>query len=547
MRTWIKNGLICDGTGSPPFPGGLIIEDGRIAALLRQSEQPLPAADRIVDARHKLVTPGFIDPHRHCDLAALRDPMFGELELAQGITSTLCGACGLGPTPGDTENRAQLLDFIEPCLGLPPTGLDGAIQSEWATFPDYLKALAEVRPRINIGSLAGTVAARIAVKGFAKTPFTEQEMDRAAGYLDQALDAGAQGISMGIMYTPECFADTAELTRLVRRVNRRRPLLSCHIRGEGDSLLASVREVLAIAQAADVPLNISHFKAFGIENWQKLVPRAIELIEQARAGGQDVSVDFYPYTGGSTTLLTLLPAAFVGETTEQTLAILGQPDGADRLKRAIHQAYADWDNMVLAIGWERIVISSVSRACNDRFVGRDIRTLAAQSGYRDEESFIRDLLLDEQGKVGIIVMSMDQADVDTIARLPYASVISDSLYRGSGQPHPRLYGSFAKVLRDYVQERPILPLETVIHKMTGLTARRYQLKDRGVIRPGARADLNLFDPLAFRDRATYEKPVQICTGMSAVWVNGIEAWSGERLTDARAGGVLRKISGSAAE
>ena len=274
------------------------------------------------------------------------------------------------------------------------------------------------------------------------------------------------------MYQPECYSSREEIVSLVKMLAPFSRPLTCHIRGEGNHLLSSVREVIEIAKEAEVPLNISHFKATGKNNWGITIGRAIDLIEDARTQGQDVTVDAYPYSGGSTTLLSLLPPVMMEETVEQTLQVLSTKVGRERLCREIYNEHDRWDNMVTAIGWERILISSVTKGENLKYSGKTFSAAAELAGYDECALFLCDLLLEEDGKVGIIVLSMSQQDVDRVLKLPYSMVISDALYGVSDSPHPRLYGSFSKVLHEYVNERKILCLEEAIHKMTCLPAQR---------------------------------------------------------------------------
>jgi N-acyl-D-amino-acid deacylase len=479
------------------------------------------------------VTPGFIDSHRHCDIAAVADPGFGDIELAQGITTVLGGNCGLTPFPYAEGTGQQMMDFIEPCLGKAPEWM------KYAGFPEYFAALEAAEPYIHTGQMIGTGAVKVAAKGFGKAPFTGSEMDRAKGYAREALEAGAFGVSMGIMYVPECYSSTEEFAELIKGVSKYDRMVTCHIRGEGDSLVSSVEEVLKISRDAEVPINISHFKSVGIDNWQKTIYAAIEKIEQARAAGQDVTVDFYPYTGGSTTLMTLIPPSIQEPDMQDTLRVLSSPGGEELLKREIYREHEGWDNMVLNIGWERILISSVTKAENKQYVGNNVQEIAEKWGFADPADFVCELLTAEQGKVGIILMSMDQKDVYTIAKLPYSMVISDSLYGNTDSPHPRLYGSFPRVIHELVMGQKVLNLETAIHKMTKMTADRFRIKGRGSLVVGNFADMNIFDPQRLMDKATYSKPKQFSTGLDMAFIDGKLVWNEGKRTEAYRAGALK--------
>lgn len=540
MRTLIKNGLVYDGSGDKPFRKDILIRNGVIEAVTENTETAgteAPPADsgglEVIDAKGLVVTPGFIDTHRHCDIDALYNPEFGRLEMAQGLTTVIGGNCGLAPIPAPKKYRRAIYDFIEPCLGIAPEEM--ALER----FSDYLEELGKRDLPLHVGSLIATGTLKAAIKGYGKGPFTGPEMEQAKAYIREGLEAGAAGLSMGIMYQPECYSARAEIQELISAaVPFGRPL-ACHIRGEGDNLVSSVKEVIEVTGAAGVPLNISHFKATGVKNWGSEIYKAIELIDAARAAGQDVTVDFYPYCGGSTTLISLLPPAVMEDSVEMTLKKLGTERGKEELRREIYREHTGWDNMVTAIGWERILLSSVTKEANRKFTGKNFREAASLAGYEEPADFCSDLLAEEQGKVGIIVLSMSQEDVDTVARLPYSMVISDSLYGVSDCPHPRLYGSFPKIIREYVRERGVLTMEEAVKKMTLLPAKRLSLEGRGMIKEGYHADINVFDPEKVRDYAVYENPKQLCSGFRMIMVDGTIAVSDDLLLKRNCGSVIK--------
>ncbi|MCI7383273.1 MAG: amidohydrolase family protein [Hungatella hathewayi] len=540
MRTLIKNGLVYDGSGDKPFRKDILIRDGVIEAVTENAETAgteAPPADsgglEVIDAKGLVVTPGFIDTHRHCDIDALYNPEFGRLEMAQGLTTVIGGNCGLAPIPAPKKYRRAIYDFIEPCLGIAPEEM--ALER----FSDYLEELGKRDLPLHVGSLIATGTLKAAIKGYGKGPFTGPEMEQAKAYIREGLEAGAAGLSMGIMYQPECYSARAEIQELISAAAPFGGPLACHIRGEGDNLVSSVKEVIEVTGAAGVPLNISHFKATGVKNWGSEIYKAIELIDAARAAGQDVTVDFYPYCGGSTTLISLLPPAVMEDSVEMTLKKLGTERGKEELRREIYREHTGWDNMVTAIGWERILLSSVTKEANRKFTGKNFREAASLAGYEEPADFCSDLLAEEQGKVGIIVLSMSQEDVDTVARLPYSMVISDSLYGVSDCPHPRLYGSFPKIIREYVRERGVLTMEEAVKKMTLLPAKRLSLEGRGMIKEGYHADINVFDPEKVRDYAVYENPKQLCRGFRMIMVDGTIAVSDDLLLKRNCGSVIK--------
>lgn len=533
MRTLIKNGLVYDGSGEKPDRKQVLVKDGVIEAVIDSAESSgIVEADEVIDAAGLAVTPGFIDTHRHCDIDALYNPDFGRIEMAQGLTTVIAGNCGLSPVPAPESYRRDIYDFIEPCLGIAPD------EMAVLTFSDYLKELGCRELPLHVGSYIATGTLKAAIKGYGKAPFTKAEMETAKTYIREGLKAGAVGLSMGIMYQPECYSSREELQEMIFAAAPYGRPLACHIRGEGDNLVSSVKEIIEITGEAGIPLNISHFKATGVKNWGNTIDKAIDLIENARARGQDVTVDFYPYCGGSTTLNSLLPPTVMEDSVDLTLKKLGTKSGKEELRRELYREHPGWDNMVTAIGWERILLSSVTKEENRRYAGKNFKEAAALAGYEEPADFCSDLLVKEQGKVGIIVLSMSQEDVDTVAKLPYSMVISDSLYGVSDCPHPRLYGSFPKIIREYVRERGVLTMEDAIRKMTLLPARRLSLEGRGMIREGYHADINLFAPDQIMDYAVYENPKRLCSGFKMIMVDGNTAVLDDTMIRKDGGGVI---------
>lgn len=507
----IKNVKIVDGTGAPAYPGELLLDGDTLREV---SAVPLGNLDaETIDGEGRLATPGFIDAHRHCDLAALYDSDFGALELAQGITTAVMGNCGLAPAPCAAPLRDELYDFLAPCLG------DAPRDSYFPKVSDFMDALSRRKVPLNLGVLGCTGAITTAAKGFGNVPFDRESREKAEYYVRDAMEAGALGLSCGIMYTPECYSTTEDFAFLAKVAGEYGGYLTSHIRGEGNSLTQSVEEVVEIGRKSGVGVNISHFKVTGLKNHGWGLDRAIQVIEEARAAGQDVTADAYPYPAGSTTILSLVPPTVVEAAGGDTVAFLGTGEGCRLLEQELEKDFPDWDNMVFSIGWDRIIISSVEAQEDRDLAGLSFAQGARKLGLSEAELFCH-LLEGSGSRVGVILMSMAQSDVDRVLQLPYVSLISDSLYGGGDMPHPRLYGSFPKFLREYVREKKLIPLETAVRKMTWQPAKRLGLSDRGILAPGCKADLLLFDPETFTDRATFAEPRQLSTGLWKVFVNG---------------------------
>lgn len=534
MITCIRDGLIYDGTLAAPRRGDVWVDGERILAVGAAPDGV--RAEQVVEARGRVVCPAFVDIHRHTDVKPFTD-WGAEAELRQGIATTVAGNCGISMTPASPEHAREQYAFDEPVLG---PMCAGAPQ----TYPDYMRAL-EARPLpLNMAAMIGTGSVRISLKGFGSAPFTPDEMERAKGLIAQALDAGAPGISLGIMYLPECYGTTEEFGRMLRPVGERGSIITTHIRGEGDSMVRSVAEVIEIARRAGCALEISHFKGCGVRNWRRSVHEAIALIEEARASGQRVYCDFYPYEGGSTALTTMLPPAFVAGDMAGALERLGTPAGVDEFRAATRREYGDWDNFAVTLGWERILISGVTREEHRAMLGMNMVEAAERFGYADAEALAAHLMHSEAGKTAIINMSMCQDDIDTIARLPYSAVISDAIYADTDTPHPRMYGAMPKLLRQYVRERGVLTMEQAIHKMTLMPAQRMGLAGRGELKAGAYADIVMFDPARFSDHATFADPARPATGLDMLMINGRVAVRDDAVLLRDAGRCLRRQYGT---
>lgn len=292
----LKNGRVVDRTGNPWFFGDVGIKDGVIAEVGRS----LKKSEHTVDVRGQVVSPGFIDGHCHSDLMILDRPR-SEIKLQQGVTTEVLGNCGIAPTPFTRENLDALRSYVEPVLGTTKG------EWSWQTVSQYMDTLAQARPSENVAMYVGHGTLRIAVMGFEDRPASANELDRMKGLLEEGLRAGAIGLSLGLMYAPGSYTTRGELVELCSVLPKYDCLLATHIRGEGGSLISSIEEVIWIAERSGVPLQISHLKAAGRSNWG-LVNSAMELVEDARSRGLDVTCDVYPYTAGSTTLTTLLPS-----------------------------------------------------------------------------------------------------------------------------------------------------------------------------------------------------------------------------------------------
>jgi len=521
----LENGRVVDGTGNPWFFGDVGIKDGTIVELGRVNQRGLET----IDARGRVVSPGFIDGHCHSDLMVLDDPG-SEIKLQQGVTTEVVGNCGMTPAPFAPRNLDLLRTYVEPVLG------NSEQEWRWETVEQYFDALLGARPSENVATYVGHGTLRIAVMGFENRPASGEELDRMKGMLEDALRAGAIGLSLGLMYAPGSYTPREELAELCSVLPSYNGLLATHIRGEGNSLIPSIEEVIWIAERSGVPLQISHLKAAGGANWGSVM-RAIELIEDARARGLDVTCDVYPYTAGSTSLTTLLPPWALEGGVSKTLERLCDPTPRERLRAELREEHEDWDNLVASTGWDSVYISSASRDRDANLAGKNVVEISESRGI-DPEDCMMDLLLEQDGKVSIVFFHMAGSDVEQVIGWEGSLIASDSLHDQAEKPHPRLYGTFPHVLARYVREKKLLTLEEAVRKMTSFPARRFELGKRGLIAPGYAADLVVFDPETILDTSTYEDPKHFPEGISHVLVNGTKAVESGILLETGEGKVI---------
>lgn len=523
----IEGALVLDGTGRAGSRTDVGVRDETIVMIGDLSRE---AAGSTLNATGKALAPGFIDMHSHSDWRLWANRR-AESKIRQGVTTEVVGNCGFSPAPVAAE-------FLEDLRGFAlyvPASMDFA----WRSVGDYLRAFDREGTALNVIQLVGHGTLRIAAMGFARRPPTGAEMTRMQSLLGEAVEDGAWGLSTGLIYAPGSYAATEEIVALARIAARRRTFYASHIRGEGAALLDAVAEAIRVGREAELPVQISHLKAAGRPNWGK-VADALALVDGARAAGLDVMADVYPYTASSTTLRTLLPDWALEGGVEAMTARLADPATRARI-RAELQAPATGQTLLDRVGWDNIMVSYCARRKDAE--GRRLSELGAALGCDPLDAAL-DLIADEAGKAYMVLFQLDEADLRCALAHPQVMIGSDGSALApygdlaAGKPHPRSYGTFPRVLGEYVREHRVLALPQAVHKMTGLPARRLGLRDRGEIRVGARADLVVFDPRLVADQATYEEPHRYPVGVEQVLVNGRFVIKGGEHTGSLPGRVL---------
>lgn len=495
----LEKALLIDGSGTAPARGSVLIDGDRIAAT---GGFRIPEDCQVVDCDGLAVAPAFIDLHSHSDVQILE----GRTEkVKQGVTTEVVGNCGFSPFPHGADAR-ELREFGAGILG---RNTDWG----WARAAEYLSAIAVNSTKVSALPLAGHGSLRIAVAGLRQDVLTASELGRLSGLLEDALDAGCAGFSTGLMYAPGSVAGHEELAPLCAIVARKDKLYATHMRSYSSGLLEAVREQLDLARATGCRLQISHLQAAGRANWD-LQRRALDEIEAARTEGIDVEFDIYPYQCGSTVLTQWLPQWALGGGTDVLLRRLR--DKGDRVRIA-----AEMDQS-RAQRWSDITISAVATDAHAQMVGKTIATIA-QERAQDPAEAVLDLLLEEGGVVNVVSFNQSEANLRELLTHPLCSVISDGFYV-NGKPHPRLHGTFPELLGSVVRERRWMELPEAIHKITGKPAARLHLRDAGLLRPGHRADITVFDPARVASRSTYDEPTLDPVGIVTVIRAGRVVW-----------------------
>jgi N-acyl-D-amino-acid deacylase len=533
----IRGGKIIDGIGNPWFRGDVAVEDGRIVEISRLR---LSGAERTIEADGLIVCPGFIDMHSHSDLSVFFNPKL-ESSIRQGITTSVVGNCGLSLAPINPERKALLIKEASSILPICEK-----LRIDWTGFDEYLSKLEKTEISKNLAPLVGHGTVRIAVMGLENRDPTCEEMAEMKRLVAEAMEAGAFGLSSGLIYSPGVFSKTDELVELCKVVAKYGGIYASHIRSERARLIEAVKEAISIGEKAGVPVQISHHKAAGRHSWGRTT-ETLRLMEEARARGVDVTCDQYPYRAGMTSLSTLLPPWVHEGGVDEMLKRLRSPEDRERIRKEIKQLSAEWENLAADCGWENIYVSSVRSERNRHLEGRSMAEIAEIRG-EDEFTALCNLLVEEEGRAAMVIFIMDEQDIRRVMKSRLQMFGTDSWASAPfgdlrfGKPHPRFYGTYPRVLGRYVRDEKVLTLEEAVRKMTSFPAQKLGLTDRGLLKPGMWADIVVFDPEKIRDTATYSDPHRYSEGIECVIVNGEIVIEKEEHIGVSAGKVLRRES-----
>jgi N-acyl-D-amino-acid deacylase len=519
----IKNGDVVDGTGAAARRADIAINGDRIVAVGAVSG----SARRTIDATGRIVAPGFIDVQGQSGVTLLADGN-GESHIRQGITTEIIGE---GSTPAlwtrDTVDRVSVDRYHLPF--------------DWTGFDGYLRALQNRGTSINLGSFAPVAAIREQVLGMQNRAPTADELTREQEILERAMQQGAFGFATALIYPPASYTQTDELVALARVAAQYGGIYISHVRGESFRVKEAIAEAIDIGRQAKLPVVVYHLKIGAKSNWGHMDEIRAE-IEAARGGGVDVSACQYPYTAGGTGLPATLPGWAQEGGREKMLERLKNPAERAKMRRDV-EANTEVENLLAGATFDGVQIASVPPDKDQSIVGKRLSQIAAER-HQDNWDTLFAVLIDNDGRVGALFHMMSEDDVKTAMRFPWVSVGTDSAAirpdgpLGAGQPHPRSYGTFPRILGRYVRDEHVLELPDAIRKMTSLAASQMKLADRGTIKEGFFADVVVFDPKTVADNGTFEKPQQYPVGIDTVIVNGSVTVESGRHTGAHAGRAL---------
>lgn len=524
----VSGGLVYDGTGGPAFEADIGVKSGLIKVIAKSGSL---AGKMMIPAGGLAVCPGFIDVHTHTAEELLVNPR-AESSVRQGVTTVVSGNCGESSFPlTDGMAGEAAVDLKE------RYGLDLA----WKDAAGFFRTVAEKGTAVNYASLTGHGRLRACVVGYNDRPASQAELDKMKELLLVSMEQGSLGLSSGLEYSPGSFATTEELIELCRAAAGRGGLYATHVRDEEEGVLEAFDEAVRIARESGIRLQVSHLKVGYPRNWPKFED-LMDRFDRAAGSGLDIQADRYPYVAWATGLSLFFPLWSREGRTEDFIKRLLEPGLQERLKEEVLRKGEELE------GWDKVLISSVELEKDRAFEGMSVED-AARSLRSGQYEFMRDLLIAENGRVGMIAFGMSEDHLKRILAHPLVSVGSDSSALapygslGRGKPHPRAYGTFPRVLGRYVREEKVLPLQAMIKKMTLMPARHLGLAGRGCVRAGWAADLAVFDPGKIRDLATWTSPHTYPEGVACVIVNGLPVVQGGEHTGLLPGRVLKKKAG----
>ncbi len=525
----IRNGQVIDGTGNPWYSADVAVSGERIAAIgdLHQAH-----AKREIDAKGRIVSPGFIDMLGQSEVSLLLDNR-SLSKLSQGITTEITGEGG-SIAPQNEKTLAAMKPFLERYN----------LSVAWTTLDGYFRRLEKQGTPLNIGSYVGSAQIREAVIGDDNRAPTPAELEEMKSLVEQAMKDGALGVSSALIYPPNIFAKTDELIALAQVAAKYGGLYATHMRSEGASEMPALAEAIRIGREARLPVEIFHLKVSGKPRWGNM-KNIVAAIQLARNSGLDIAADMYPYPAGATALASALPPWVADGGVQKLLARLKDPEVRARIKKELAGDHPDWENLFYDCGGAPgVLIASAEKPELKQFEGKTLDEVA-KTWKKSPEDTLMDFVLADSAQTGAIYFMASEEDLRTGLRQPWTSIGLDagemSLDGPTYEPHthPRAMGSMPRFLGHYVRDEQLMPLEVAIRKITSLPAQREHLEGRGLLKPGYFADITIFDPATIIDHATFTKPDLLSEGIDFTIVNGQVEFDHGKLTGVTAGRVLR--------
>jgi N-acyl-D-amino-acid deacylase len=532
----IKNGEIMDGSGTESYIADIGIKDGYIKEISPVIEN---LNTEVIDASGYIVCPGFIDMDSHSDFSLFSDPK-AESKIRQGITTEVVGQGGHTLGPIDMNYLMDLKQYTNSYV----QNKNETDYWNWKTQAEFIDILGKKKVAANIASLVGYGAIRIAVMGFEKRKPTFYEMDKMKFILEEELVNGIHGLSLGLDYSPDSLATMEELVEMAKIVKKYNGLCAIHMRDEGNYLIKSINEVIEISEKSGVKLQISHLKAAHPQNWGT-IKEVISIINKAKQAGLDIDYDVYPYISYESVLSDVLPTWIRELSPEKIAESLKIEEIKDKVIKDMLDTNSTWGNPILGSSWDRIRIISMKKIENKQFEGMNIEQISEYLNLSPHEVVIK-LLIEEGGVIKIIFSAMIETDLIEVMKQSMAIYCTDGLavspygnYKEI-KVHPRYYGSYPRILGRYVREKKIMSLEDAIHKMTLLPAIKMNIRDRGFLAVGYKADITIFDKEKIIDEATFDNPHQYPVGIKDVIINGIPVVKNEEHTGELPGEILKR-------
>lgn len=520
----IKNGIIYDGSGDPWIRVDIGVKDEKIVAMGGIKG----TADRIIDAKGLVVSPGFIDAHSHSDTSMFINPKM-ESFIRQGVTTQVCGNCGGSAAP-----------ITEKGMTYAKGRARGSIPITWRSMAEYMAKVDENGTSMNITTYVGQATVRSDVLGWDLRKPTASELEEMKSLVGQSMKDGAFGLSTGLYYSPGGFADTQEVIELAKVAAKYGGIYHSHIRGESAMVLDSVKEAIQIGQKAKIPVMIAHHKAYGKKYWP-MINDTLKTIGDAREKGLEVSYNVYGYTFGSTSLGAMLPYWAHEGGRDKLIARVKDPTTRERIKKDMKEGLPNWESHVKATGWDTVIMAYYP--AKEEYEGKTIQEIAEKEKC-DPYDFALDLLVAGE-RASILIGGQGEEDRRQVLKSRYSMIGSDGSALapygelGKGKNHPRNYGCFPRIFGRYVREWGVLTPEEAIRKMTSYCAIKHRIFDRGILRPGAFADIVVFDAKTINDTSTVQNPYTYPTGIKYVIVNGKVTIENGEHTGALAGKMLR--------